>query len=247
MTKPCTSCGQKAKIVAPEAQELAYYATSSTITSLRGETLSIQQPLIDGFKSPRGGWRAQFRVNGLDYKFTGSQALVTFKQAKDIFAKNGIRVRDVDIWLNLNLQWFDRIDDKYKRVRHAALLEIASTSESTAKTVNPDKRQYTPAQWGKHAWNFLGAYLAQDEYAWSDYRIILEMVRSMLNPSINPSIGCAECYREFSKETDRLASNPLNDREEARKWLVDFHNSVNVRINKPKVSYDSAAKNYLWV
>tara|TARA_R110000824_G_scaffold36250_2_gene112806 strand:- start:5855 stop:6064 length:210 start_codon:yes stop_codon:yes gene_type:complete len=68
----------------------------------------------------------------------------------------------------------------------------------------------------------------------------------MLNNAENPTIGCNDCYLEFTKELNFIKQNPIYDPAIARIWLVNFHNSVNVRINKPMLSHDAAEKLYLW-
>ena len=96
------------------------------------------------------------------------------------------------------------------------------------------------------AWDFMGIHLAKDSYNWADFFAVILIIQKMLNNDQNPSIGCNECYIEFTKAVELLRKNHIYTPEEARKWLVDFHNYVNKRLNKPNFTFEAAAKKYLW-
>lgn len=210
--------------------------------------VSTSRPLLTDFGTPQGGWFANFVIKGIKYQFHGDTGYEVFKDANEKLARNGMDVKPTDLWANLNVQWYDRTAEKHLLVRpHVLFDELVALSEKNSNvTENPYTRNYGPEHWGHAAWNFMGYYLAQDLYSWNKFLEVLGHVLDMTNKSSNPSIGCAECYMHFSSEVLRLKSNPLYSVSEARNWLVNFHNSVNKRLSKPMVSFDTASKKYLW-
>ena len=247
---PCTDCGQRLP-KAPEVTleddiyELNYKAASSSIMTKFGRTQSIMQPLVAPYGKPKGGWYVNVKVKGIPHTVNHTSPISVFNEVKSILNANSLTVKDLDLWLNLNIQWYGRLPDKFQLVRHDDLLAVATTSD--VKTVHdPKDRRYTPADWGSTAWDFMGRYLAQDVYIWDEFWKLLETVQRMLNNDINPSIGCNDCYIEFTKELSVLKNNPKHTLESAREWLFNSHNAVNKRLNKPQFIFDAAAKRYLW-
>ena len=230
-----------------KAYELNYRATSSTILSMQGKTLDIKQPLIASFGKPTGGWGVRLRVKGQHFYLGAETSKDAYFKVKDTLNnKLGLTISDDDIWLNMNIQWYQRLQPKYYLVRLADLLRLADPVGMKEQTHNPRVRNYTPSDWGRFAWDFMGIYLSQDDYYWDEYFATLERVQKMLNKDNNPSIGCNECYIEFTKELESVRNTPMHDVNKAREWLVNFHNKVNKRIGKPMFPYELAAKRYFW-
>lgn len=225
--------------------DMGYIPKESTILTLRGRRETLEQPLVSPYGKPRGGWYVNVLIKGIPTRVSENSPNRVFTAVKDTLKTNSLNPSDTNIWFNLNIQWYSRLAEKHMWVRHNDLLLLADTS-SQPRTINPSARNYSPADWGMHAWNFMGAFLAQDTYSWSGFLILLESVQRMLNNAENPTIGCNDCYLEFTKELNFIKQNPIYDPAIARIWLVNFHNSVNVRINKPMLSHDAAEKLYLW-
>ena len=229
-----------------ETFSLNYRAKENAILTKRGARESLMQPLISGFGKPTGGWYVNILVKDIPHRVSESSAVRVFNRVKKMLHDNGVQARDIDIWFNLNIQWYDRLVDKYALVSKTALLELATTNVSEETTSNPSARRYTPKDWGAMAWDFMGIYLAKDVYSWDNFFNVIELIQNMLNKDQNPSIGCNECYIEFTKAVELLRKNHIYTSEEARKWLVDFHNLVNRRLNKPIFTFEAASKKYLW-
>lgn len=261
--KTCNRCGAKhvaklntklnAKQITlaepADTVELNYRATKSSITTIRGRRESMLQPLVASYGKPTGGWQVQVRVKGIPCYFTGNSGMQVFNALKKHLKANDVVVSDLDIWLNLNIQWLSKLPEKHKLVRTSELMALAAPNDKFEIPTDPSARNYTPADWGAKAWDMLGAYLAQDTYLWEGHLGFLTqllIVQQMLNNDMNPSIGCNECYLEFTKELDVLRSNPLYSAEKAKEWLHKFHNLVNARLGKPQVSYRTAKQRYLW-
>jgi len=199
--------------------------------------------LILGAYRPSGGWRAQFQINGVNHLIDGRTAHEVALRTSQAHAKNGISLTAADIWLNLNLQWMDRLDAKRFTATQAALTEMIVTEGTEAPT---KRRVFPPEVWGSIAWKWLGLFLAKDDYLPDLFLHELERVLSMLDPALCPTLGCLTCFVEFSAELNRIRLNMPETKEDARRWLHSFHNRVNARIGKSQLSFASAAEVNFW-
>ena len=226
---------------------LPYKAKVNSLTNKKGVKISLSGCLLDGYGIPRNGWGCNINIKGSFIAIKGKNPVEVFLGLKRLLTLNNVEFTDEDCWLNLNIIWFKATNGKHHTVELTALLENAIPVEG--ETMDMTHRVYPPTVWGRHAWNFMGCYLSGDAYKWETFRSILGIVSGMLDPTTNPSIGDGEAYLSLLIELenfDRHHTRKLFTRESARNWLVDYHNSVNVRLGKQKVSYDTAATNYLW-
>lgn len=64
--------------------------------------------------------------------------------------------------------------------------------------------------------------------------------------SLKYVLPCGVCRQHYAKSIEQ--TNPiepaLKNRDTLSRWLVDFHNTVNKRLNKPIVSYESVKEKY---
>ena len=111
-----------------DAPALNYTAKESTILTKRGAKESLMQPLISGFGKPTGGWYVNISIKGIPHMISESSAIRTFNKVKKMLHDNDVQVRDLDIWFNLNIQWYSRVMDKFALVSKTALLELATTN-----------------------------------------------------------------------------------------------------------------------
>lgn len=249
----CSSCGgkrlPKAPVVVIEALQndlpsMQFSASRNTITLRNGHSEAMNRAFIQGPNKPRGGWGVKFRINGVDREFPGLNAGTVVGSILNYYRANQIPVRPVDVWLNCNLQWFERTQSKH---HEAPLAELASIAGPAAETGSPQRREHPPKEWGSRAWLWLGLYLAMDDYDPEEYVAQLAMVGKMLNPNSCPSLGCQLCYSEFSGWFSGVQFNPPKTQEEAREQLVRFHNVVNSRLDKRVISFDAAARINFWL
>jgi len=229
-----------------KAYETNYEPRDTHILTRRGEREPINQPLIKPFGKPRGGWYVVITIAGIPERVNDTSAFRVYHNVRNALKVNNQKVSDVDLWFNLNLQWYARLAPKYMLVSYKDLLANVVSSDRPKSQDNPAVRRYTPESWGSKAWDWMGINLARNTYAWSNFFALLKEVQDMLNNDVNPAIGCNECYIEFTKEIDVLRQNPKHTVEEARQWLTDFHNTVNKRLNKTLYSYEYASERYLW-
>ena len=226
---------------------LGFKAKQGHVSAKNGVKLRLEHTLIDPYGVPKNGWGIRVNVNNSFINIEGDTPAKVYLGLERLLRLNNVEFTSEDCWLNLNLVWYDRVAPRHHMVHKRDLLAIAEPVDNADITVATNDHSVT--YWGCFAWDFLGVYLAVDSYKTEDFRALLDILLSMLNPNLNPSIGHSEAYITLANELDRLDRDDrmiLTKRSQARIWLVDFHNSVNVRLGKQKVSYDVAAKNYLW-
>lgn len=95
-------------------------------------------------------------------------------------------------------------------------------------------------QWGPAGWKFLHTIT----FAYPD-QPTLQQQRSAtdLFTSLQDMLPCPACqghYQEFLKQNPIPVSNAVD----LQKWLVNLHNSVNQRLQKPLVTYEQAKQMY---
>lgn len=219
---------------------------ASTVVNSQGKTLSIMQSLIERPGQPSGGWTFSVEIGGQTIPVQGRNAQDAFEKVRGLYTSNNVPWTERDIWLNLNLYWLSRTPAKYHKVSLRDLNVIVDQPEAEKKP-QPGKRAYTPKDWGRYGWHWLGMWLARDSYRFDEFLRECKNVLHLLDPVKNPSIGCVECYREFALAVHEMEGNPPVTIEEARHWLHDIHNSVNVRTGKSVLVFAKAAKANFWV
>jgi len=198
-------------------------------------------------KRPRHGWGVRFTSKGFTTPIQGETARSVFARSKAHFDLNGIPYTDEDLWLNLGIQWLDRMPGK--AVAHVPLETFLANAVATAGEDIPTvtrKRSYTPKQWGPKGWAMLQMYLAQDVYSYDTFLVLAAELAAWVNPAINPSIGCGECYQHFTGALTDLRSHPRHKQEEAREWLFNAMNSVHVRNQRQPWTKERAYKSNFW-
>jgi hypothetical protein len=97
--------------------------------------------------------------------------------------------------------------------------------------------------WGPSAWTFLHAI----SFSYPDTPSA-EHKAAVLNlfSSLKYLLPCGECCNHYcSTFSSEDLSKALQSKNDFSRWLVDFHNSVNVRLNKPVFQYETAASKFL--
>lgn len=246
----CTNCNEKpaapVKPVSPEAT-LLYTTSQSELLGRDGARHSLSQPLIPAPHRPRNGWGARFTIKGQEHSVKGSSGKAVFREAKSLFKLNGIRVSDRDLWFNLNIQWLERAVPKYQKVLLDDLLAIAGVGgEAPPVPETLGRRKVGPSEWGRKGWGMLQMYLATDGYDYGKFLGLAEELLSWVNPDVNPTTGCAECFIHFGKAVGELRRKPLFTQDEARRWLVNVMNNVNSRKKARVLSFEEASKINFW-
>lgn len=92
--------------------------------------------------------------------------------------------------------------------------------------------------WGPSAWRFLHAIsFAYPEKPTREHK---DAVRSLLL-SLRSLLPCEWCQKHFMEEMEHTNFETIiESRDALSKWLVDFHNKVNVRLGKSLYDYSKA-------
>ena len=103
--------------------------------------------------------------------------------------------------------------------------------------------------WGPQAWGFLHA--VSFRYAEHDATQEERLAVYNLLTSLKKLLPCPRCRIHFTAyiEDPELGitgtcSPFLKNRDSFSRWLVDFHNEVNIRLDKKVVSYDEVHQSY---
>lgn len=241
----CDTCSTPAKS-APVAA-LTYTATSSTVVGKDGLRYQIRKSLVPAGRKPSGGWKVALPVNGQTITAEGASAEAVFAEATRILGENKIAVTELDLWLNLNLQWVRRAPEKYQIVRESDLLGVAVSSDGAVPMAPTRARTPVgPAVWGRKGWGAMQQYLAQDIYEYGEFMVLATMIRKWLDPVVNPTIGCAECWLHFGTALADLRTRPRYTQDEARRWLWAVMNGANVRKGAKELTFEEAATLNHW-
>jgi hypothetical protein len=98
--------------------------------------------------------------------------------------------------------------------------------------------------WGPSAWTFLHAI----SFAYPESLPSPEHKQAVLNlfASLKYLLPCGDCCAHYCSSYDSESlKNSLDSRDSFSKWLVNFHNAVNVRLKKPIYEYDQSKQLFL--
>ena len=234
-------CGNSGKSNPP--QEVAPGPSKSTILNRRTRKwMHLHQSMVDSI--PDGGWVFLTSLNGVPLEVKGTSPQDVMSKTRAYFFSNNAPFDELKFWIEANIQWVNKTNVKHHLVSAADLLAVASESGGAAPEQGAPL--HPPSEWGSIAWKFLGLVLARDRYDVMEFIAVMRLVTDMLNPSINPRLGCAECHIKASGMLNDLIHRPPVDIAAARIWLVKKHNVVNARLGKPELGMSEAAEANLW-
>lgn len=97
----------------------------------------------------------------------------------------------------------------------------------------------TPNMWGPHYWTFF--HLLSIKYPDNSGHIDRAMMIELIN-SIVYILPCSTCTRHFKKNLKDfpIENEDLESKETLISWFIDFHNVVNISLNKRVLSKTSA-------
>lgn len=239
----CQNCDSKTP---PSGAALLYETEEVAVLGRDGRMHDIQQSLLPKIIRPQRGWYVVLLVKGQTIRVEGSSAKQVFLKCRDQLDRNGVQISDLNLWLNLNIQWLERSPrsnkltvslDRLLALTHPGEVQIAPTRKR--EPVSPDV-------WGSKGWAMLQMYLAQDVYAYSKFLSLATELLSWVDPMKNPTLGCAACYRDFSISLKELRDAPTYSQEGAREWLVSTMNGIRVKKGLAPLSSEEASKLNYW-
>jgi hypothetical protein len=226
---------------------MVYSATAASVVGRDGVRYQISKTLIPSGRKPTGGWRVSLLVNGQHIEADGPSGQAVHDEAVRLLQLNGLVFSDLDLWLNLNIQWLGRATEKYQVVRLSDLMTAASGSAVPPEHAPTRARpQIGPAVWGRKGWGMLQMYLALDTYEFGTLLMLATELRKWLDPNLNPSTGCAECFIHFGAAIADLRNRPRYTQAEARDWLWRVMNGANTRKGVPELTFEQAATANHW-
>lgn len=98
--------------------------------------------------------------------------------------------------------------------------------------------------WGPLVWNFLHAVTFHlPEKTGDDPNLQKEALTSLFN-ALRTLIPCDECRQHFTRYID---THPIDysSVESVQRWMVDFHNCVSDRLNKPEYDFEEVRNFYM--
>lgn len=122
------SCGTCRNV--KEGAQMLYTTEHTRIEGRDGRIRNITSPLFEPARAPRGGWSVSFDINGQRMVFPGSSGHNVFVAVKRVLDSNAIKIRDLDIWLNLNIVWLGRAIDKYQMVTLGRLMDLVTVNHA---------------------------------------------------------------------------------------------------------------------
>jgi len=95
--------------------------------------------------------------------------------------------------------------------------------------------------WGPEAWNFMHATTFM--YPEKDPSEIDKKNIKEFFDSVGKVLPCMRCRYHFNKMLEKYPV-PTKNRDALTRWLVDRHNDVNKRLDKPTMAYEHVKKKY---
>jgi hypothetical protein len=122
----CPTC-KKVKVQAPMESGLPFTVLGGAlrVTGKDGRRYPIQTNLVAPMREPLQGWKVDFKIKGQDHMIAAANAHQAFTETKRLFTLNDVKHTTLDLWFNLNLQWLLRSIEKYQKVRHQDLAQLA--------------------------------------------------------------------------------------------------------------------------
>lgn len=241
----CDNCNKSAP--ATPAAAMTYSATASSVVGKDGVRYAVTKSLVPAGRKPVGGWKVSMLVNGQIIEADGASPDAVHAEATRILNLNGATYSDLDLWLNLNVQWVSRAVEKYQIVRLHDLMTAASGAAVAPEHAPTRSRsQVGPAVWGRKGWGMLQMYLALDNYEFGTLLMLATELRKWLDPNLNPTTGCADCFIHFGAAIAELRNRPLYTQAGARVWLWKTMNGANVRKGSKELTYEEASNINHW-
>lgn len=249
----CTNCTKSSTPAAVEAgipasgdvATLSFSAATTHVTGRDGIKRRIDGPLVEMRNRGRGGWRVSIPVKGHVHAIDGQSPQEVFRQASALLKTNGLVIRDIDLWFNLNKQWIERSIAKRQPVTMANLMD-AAVGNNTPASHAKGRQNVPPAVWGRKGWGMLQQYLAKDAYDYQVFLMLATELSTWVDPDVSPATGCSECFQHYSIVLAKLRKTPLYSQREAREWLVDAMNRVNKLKGARQFTYEKAAQENYW-
>lgn len=119
---------------------------------------------------------------------------------------------------------------------------MVDSTDIILKLQEPSNQSYLDVRiWGPEAWNFMHAIT----FAYPKSNPTTEDVNNTRNffKYVGKVLPCLICRKHFDIMLEKYPPD-LQNQETLTRWLVDRHNDVNKRLNKPILSYEFVQKKF---
>lgn len=219
----CQTCNKVKPAVSMGHSGLNYTLnpTASAIQDHFGKLVDLAQPVARRPHGPLGGWGVDFFINSIQTRFDGGGPDQVYHNVARVFELNNISYSPADLWLNLNIQWLQRVPKKYRRISMSQLMSAAipieyqSTTDPHAKLKPFDKRTK------QSLWSLPELYLCvtPGRFNYSRFIMLAEVVKDLYSPEKSPFSGTSSDFQKIILNLENLSNNPTYTVEAARQWL----------------------------
>jgi hypothetical protein len=242
----CNTCNKVKKVsLGQSGLNYTLDLEAAPITDRFGKIVDLSQAIAKRPHSPVGGWGVSFYVNSVKTDFSGLTPDSVYREVAKVFDLNGVDYTHADLWLNLNIQWLQRVADRYRRISMTQLLSVALpvTHERTADPHS--KVREFPVSEQIVAWSFLSIYLQnpQSSYGFSRFITLAETLKDLYNPQKSPFQNTSAAFQKIVLNIEALSKNPAYTVEAARQWLWE----TLVDLGLTGVTFNEYAKRANWL
>jgi hypothetical protein len=95
--------------------------------------------------------------------------------------------------------------------------------------------------WGNHTWLFMHVFVEKikPEYFLEEKSNIISILTKICN-----NLPCPECSQHASNLMNTYNFNNIRDKSNMKKFVYDFHNHVNKKLNKPEFDFNLLDETY---
>lgn len=201
---------------------------AAPISDRFGKIIDLSQPIAKKPHSPLGGWGADFFVNSIQTHFDGETAEIVYQNVARNFDLNHIDYTRADLWLNLNIQWLQRVPKKYRRIDLFKLMSVAIPIKYQKSSDPHTKIRPFDTATQRSLWSFLELYLcvAPSRFNYGRFIMLAEVVKDLYSPEKSPFLGTSSDFQKIILNLENLSNTPTYTVEAARQWLWETINDL---------------------
>jgi hypothetical protein len=164
-------------------------------------------------------WSVMLDVAGQRVNISGPNANSVFRRAKIMLEDNGEAIPDEDLWLDLNVQWSERVFHRRLDVPLENLLKIAGTKNLKNTPPQPGQEPHAGFAWLSSMVSVARQNLQIDGFDTDEFTSLWLKARNWADPTKNPSTGRTDVYRMLTIAVSELRNKPDATREWCAGWL----------------------------